>query len=178
MQKNVIPNWVWIVVLIIAIVVIYYVIQKNAKTTAKRLHDLLLKKQEELSLLTQELEKLEWKKRLIDRQINRLFFTLKASFVSIVGSIVLYAILYNNADPVNTMLSSFGILGGVYYTILFLACKKMFDVDVCQRIVYAKLKIWMYKRNRFEFAQIVATREMIWVKQIEVADLQGQIIQA
>jgi hypothetical protein len=176
MQKNTIPNWVWILILIIAIAVIYYVIQKNVKVTAKRLNDFLLKKQKEFSLLTQELEKLEWKKRLIDRQINRLFFIIKASFVSIVGIIVLYTILYNNADPVNTILSSFGILGGIYYTILFLAYRKMFDVNVCQRIVYARLKIWMYKRNRFEFARIVAVREMIGVKKIEVSDLQRRII--
>lgn len=176
MQKNKTPHWAWIAVIVVAIIfVVIYLISKNKKLSVQRIQDVLLQKQKELAVLTEEFEKLQWKKKLIDSQVDRMYIFLKALLVFIIACINI-VLICQGAEPINTALNTFGTICLLYNTTMFIARKKIFDINVYQQIAYNALKIWFYKRYDFEMKQLTDVREMINNKQIEVAKLQAQII--
>lgn len=169
-MKNLGQAIFFILIVAIIFVIIYDWTRKQLSELAVRLH--IVEREIETALenlrLTQEL------KAQLDRKVKLIFFGLKMVCCLLFAGIWIYLINSGN-ELLNSMLDTFNIVGLGYVVVSLLVFNKLTDTNVLISIIKKQIRIWVYRKAKFDPNQIFQIQEIIAYKTDEAQKLRNQL---
>lgn len=169
-MKNLAQTLFILFIIAVIFAFVYNWTKKQLSTLAQRL--IIVEREIEIALDNLQLTMVL--RARLDRKVKLIFYALKMLCCLLLAGIWFFLTM-SGAQAINAIFDTFNLVGLSYILISLIVFNKLTDTNVLISIIKKKIRMWVYRRAKFDPQRIVELQDVITAKRIEAFELRRQL---